>query len=40
MSDLHTAINELVEKRLKQALRTGETINLPDWVDELCRKLR
>jgi hypothetical protein len=36
MSDLHTAINELVEQRLKQVLRTGETINLPDWVDDFA----
>ena len=36
MSDLHTAINELVEQRLKQALRTGETINLSDWLDDFA----
>ena len=33
MYDLYTAINDLIEQRLKEAVRTGEVINLPDWID-------
>ena len=37
--DLHRAINDLVAKRLKKALQSGEMINLPDWISEIAESL-
>ena len=39
MSGLCEAINNVVEKRLPRALKTGETINVPDLASEITESL-
>jgi cytochrome P450 len=39
MTALHDDINELVEQRLRQALETGETVNVPDLASEMTESL-
>jgi hypothetical protein len=36
---LHDDINELVEQRLRRALETGETVNVPDLALEMAESL-
>ena len=36
MTDLYAAIHQLIEQRLKEALRTDEQINLPDRIDDFA----
>jgi hypothetical protein len=38
-NDLHQAINGLVMRRLMQMLRTGETVNVLEWVEHLVDAL-
>jgi hypothetical protein len=37
--NLYTAINNVVEQRLAEALATDMTINLPDWVNDVVNSL-
>jgi heptaprenylglyceryl phosphate synthase len=39
MPTLCEAINKLVEQRLRRALETGETINVPDLASEITESL-
>jgi heptaprenylglyceryl phosphate synthase len=39
MPTLSEAINELVEQRLRRALDSGETINMPDLASEITESL-
>jgi chemotaxis methyl-accepting protein methylase len=39
MSSLSEAINDLVERRLRRALETGEMINVPDLASEITDSL-
>jgi len=36
---LYEEVEEVLTKRLKNALRTGEKINAPDWVSDLAECL-
>jgi hypothetical protein len=36
---LYEEVEEVLTKRLKNALRTGEIINAPDWVSDLAECL-
>jgi cytochrome P450 len=39
MAALHEAINNLIEQRLRRALETGETVNVPDLAAEMTESL-
>jgi hypothetical protein len=39
MTALHDDINDLVEQRLRRALETGETVNVPDLASEITESL-
>ena len=39
MTALHDDINKLVEQRLRRALETGETVNVPDLASEMTESL-
>ena len=39
MTALHDDINDLVEQRLRRALETGETVNVPDLASEMTESL-
>ena len=39
MPDLGEAINDLVEQRLRLALETGHTVNVPDLASEITESL-
>jgi hypothetical protein len=39
MLNLCEAINGLVEQRLRQAIETGETLNVPDLASEITESL-
>jgi hypothetical protein len=39
MTDLSDAINHLVEKRLRQALLSGEIINVPELASQMAESL-
>jgi hypothetical protein len=36
---LHEELEDVLTNRLKYAFRTGEIINVPDWVSEIARVL-
>lgn len=36
---LYEEVEDVLVKRLKNALRSGETVNAPDWVADLARCL-
>jgi hypothetical protein len=39
MSNLCDAINDLVEKRLRDTFETGHTVNVPDLASEITESL-
>ena len=39
MNALHDDINDLVEQRLRRALETGETVNVPDLASKMTESL-
>jgi hypothetical protein len=36
---LYEEVENVLTSRLKNALRTGETVNAPDWVTDLVRSV-
>jgi hypothetical protein len=39
MANLHSEINELIEKRLRRALETGVPVDVTEWISEFAESL-